>query len=196
MRYRHIKGATNEGIVSYNGIIDKAILTKEYYSLEVGVGKGKLISRLAEENPGNNYLGIEKNINACYQALKLIKNKELSNVDIIYADANLLLEYIKECSIKLIYLYFPDPWLKKRYHKRRLTSSSMISLYQTILVSGGEIELMSDSEEIYEEFKSNIYGIFDILVDEAKIKNDLFITDYYERAAEGCLIYMVRARKI
>jgi len=90
-------------------------------TIEIGFGMGQATARIAEENPLTNYLGIEVHRPGIGRLLGEIKNRNLSNLFIVEYDAVEVFQYmIPDNSLAGIHVFFPDPWPKKRHHKRRL----------------------------------------------------------------------------
>ena len=120
--------------------------------LEIGMGKGDFIIQNAELNPHLNYIGIEKFPTVQLNALKKIKRleKPLDNLKLMAQDALTLKEWFAPNSVHTIYLNFSDPWPKARHQKRRLTHSSFLDIYQTLLINGGLIEIKTDQQPLYE----------------------------------------------
>ncbi len=116
--------------------------------IEIGCGKGKFITSLAQKNKNINYIAIEKVEEILYKTvLKLDKEESLK---IILGDGNDLLEYFAEDEVERIYLNFSDPWPKKRHHKRRLTSDVFLDKYRIILKNQGKLILKTDNTILFE----------------------------------------------
>ena len=159
MRLRFVKDAkdiieSNKDIcitntIDYQG---KWNTFKDYKRLEieVGCGKGQLISSMAERFPDNLYIGIEKFDSVICRAITKVKEKEINNCLLIRYDASHLLEMFNKGEVDKVYLSFPDPWPKARHEKRRLTSPIFMDMYKVILKKNGEIRLKTDNYDLYE----------------------------------------------
>lgn len=90
--------------------------------LEIGCGKGRFTIGMAELYPDKAFIGIETQHDIAYFPAKAAKDKELTNVKIICANAENLLDWFEPGEIKELYLNFSDPWPKARHAKRRLTA--------------------------------------------------------------------------
>ena len=107
--------------------------------LEIGMGKGDFITKMAELDSDNIYIGIELSRQVLSLAIKKLKryeeenNVKLSNIYFMSFDAAKLQEYFNENSIEKIYLNFSDPWPKKRHTKRRLTYKTFLEVYKKVL---------------------------------------------------------------
>lgn len=113
--------------------------------VEIGFGNGEhLIARAASE-PASDFVGIDVHEPGVGHALREIDSQGLSNVRLICADAaDVLLYSILPASVHEFVVYFPDPWPKKRHHKRRLIQSDFAALMVRALVPGGRLRLATD----------------------------------------------------
>ena len=116
--------------------------------LEIGFGMGQSLAEQASAHPEYNFLGIEVHQPGVGSLLHKIKTKELSNIRIICADAvDVLKQMIPDQSLFKIQIFFPDPWPKKRHHKRRLIQPAFVHLLAQKLKPNGMIHLATDWEE-------------------------------------------------
>ena len=121
-------------------------------TVEIGFGMGKATADIAEANAGNNYVGIEVFRAGVGKLLWEIEQRSLANIRIIAHDAVPVIEkMIKPCSVSAFHIFFPDPWPKKRHHKRRLLQMPFAELLVSRLVSNGYIYMVSDWENYAEE---------------------------------------------
>ena len=116
--------------------------------IEIGCGKGKFISTMAEKHPDINYIAIEKVEEIVYKAVLKRKNRE--NLKFLLIDGKLLTELFAKEEIDGVYLNFSDPWPKNRHHKRRLTSMEFLPQYKTVIKNGGKICLKTDNPILFE----------------------------------------------
>jgi tRNA (guanine-N7-)-methyltransferase len=118
--------------------------------IEVGSGKGLFLVTTASACPDVNFLGIE--IVRKYQlftATRLAK-RSLTNVRMVCADARLFLhDCIAAESVQAIHIYFPDPWWKKRHHKRRLWTPEFAAQCERVLHPGGQLHVATDVEDYF-----------------------------------------------
>jgi tRNA (guanine-N7-)-methyltransferase len=120
--------------------------------LEIGCGMGETTAAIAQAHPLSNYLGIEVHSPGVGSLLKLIEEKRLANVRIIQHDAvDVVEQMIRPESLAGIHIFFPDPWPKKRHHKRRLIQPSFVQMLASRLVSGGYIHLATDWQDYAEQ---------------------------------------------
>jgi tRNA (guanine-N7-)-methyltransferase len=114
-------------------------------TLEIGFGMGLATALIAEANPGGNYLGIEVHRPGIGRLLWEIEKRGLENIRIIEYDAVEVLEQmIPRASAAAFHIFFPDPWPKKRHHKRRLITRPFVSLLAAALCPGGYVYVVTD----------------------------------------------------
>lgn len=119
--------------------------------VEIGFGMGKSLAEMAEANPDLNYIGIEVHKPGVGALLKLIGEKGLTNIRIFNHDAIEVLEKcIPQASLDGLYLFFPDPWHKKRHHKRRIVQTHFAQTIAKHLKKGGHFHMATDWEEYAE----------------------------------------------
>ena len=119
--------------------------------LEVGFGNGDSLVQQAASNPQNNYLGIEVHRPGVGRLLHLADNAGITNVHVINHDAvEVLQQQIPDQSLDCVQLFFPDPWHKKRHHKRRIVKAEFIRLIHQKLKPGGQFHLATDWQDYAE----------------------------------------------
>jgi tRNA (guanine-N7-)-methyltransferase len=115
---------------------------------EIGFGMGESTALLASEHPGVNYVGLEVYRAGIGKLLWEIDRRGLDNIRIIEHDAVEVLEHmIGAASLDAFHIFFPDPWPKKRHHKRRLLARPFTALLAGRLKSGGYISMATDWED-------------------------------------------------
>jgi tRNA (guanine-N7-)-methyltransferase len=115
---------------------------------EIGFGMGLATALIAGENPQKNYMGIEVHRPGIGKLLREIQERGLSNVKIIEHDATeVFAAMIPPCSLEGIHLFFPDPWPKKRHHKRRLVQRSFTNTLAESLKARGYLYMVTDWED-------------------------------------------------
>jgi len=115
--------------------------------LEIGFGMGDSTATIAASLPGNDYLGVEVHTPGVGALLKRIGEGNLSNLRIIQHDAVEVLNHmLPDVSLDGIHIFFPDPWPKKKHHKRRLIQSELVALLARKLKPEGYLHLATDWE--------------------------------------------------
>lgn len=115
--------------------------------LEIGFGDGESLATMAAENPGGDYVGIEVHRPGVGHLLLRLSELGLTNVRVYCADAlDILTRNITDASLDRIQLFFPDPWPKKRHHKRRIVNADFLALVSRKLKSGGVFHAATDWE--------------------------------------------------
>jgi tRNA (guanine-N7-)-methyltransferase len=123
--------------------------------LEIGFGAGEVIGVLAQTHPHIDYLGIEVHRSGVGRLLLRAEQASLKNLRVICSDAvDVLRDRIAAASFDEILVFFPDPWHKKRHHKRRLIEASFVSLAAAKLRSGGTLRLATDWQAYAEQMLS------------------------------------------
>lgn len=117
--------------------------------LEVGCGKGKFITTLAEEHPQCNYLAVEGQESVILRALERAERAELANLRFIPQYVKEIRELFAEGELTGLYLNFSDPWPKDRHAKRRLTHPDFLEGYRQILGTGRFFEIKTDNDGLY-----------------------------------------------
>ncbi len=119
--------------------------------LEIGIGNGDAIINMATADPSSLYLGIEVHEPGIGRCLNIIHQQELANVRLIKHDAVEVLEYMfAPATLDRILLFFPDPWHKKRHHKRRIVNQHFRDLAERTLRPGASIHIATDWREYAE----------------------------------------------
>ena len=125
--------------------------------LEIGFGMGETTAAIARAHPENNYLGIEVHTPGVGGLLKLIREGGLANLRIIQHDAvEVLAHMIAPASLTGAIIFFPDPWPKKRHHKRRLIQPGFVALLASRLAPGAYLHAATD----WEEYAAQILAVF------------------------------------
>lgn len=116
-------------------------------TLEIGFGDGATLVELATANPGSDFIGVEVHPPGIGRCLLEIETRGISNVRVIAHDAvEVLQSQISPGSLDEVLLYFPDPWPKKRHHKRRILQPAFAALVASRLKPGGVFRLATDWE--------------------------------------------------
>lgn len=166
--------------------------------IEIGAGKGNFIINKAIQNPNINFIGIEKFDSVLARCLQKIPD-DLNNLKIVRMNA-LEIEEVFDHEVDTIYLNFSDPWPKKRWHKRRLTSHLFLEKYDSIFKKEKKIIQKTDNRDLFEYslVSLNTYGykLVDISLDlHNSSVEDNIETEYEEKFSKLGPIYYVEAVK-
>lgn len=133
-----------DGLINFNQIYGRNAPTV----LEVGFGMGDALLEMAHLNPDTNYLGIEVHKPGVGRLLDDIAAQGLCNIRVYCADAlEVLTKCISDATLDSILLFFPDPWPKKRHHKRRIIQVGMIEMLWSKLKVNGVVHVATDVED-------------------------------------------------
>ena len=122
--------------------------------LDIGCGRGLFLFNAAVTSPQINFLGLEIDYREGRRTATRLMKKDLPNARVIGGDCRMLLaELIAPESVQAAHVYFPDPWWKKRHHKRRLFNAEFISLLARILRPGGLVHSWTDVADYFELVK-------------------------------------------
>jgi tRNA (guanine-N7-)-methyltransferase len=125
--------------------LDSAFGRRARRVLEIGFGNGDTLVELAASSPDTDFLGVEVHPPGVGRCLLAIESRSLTNLRLIVHDAvEVLASQLPPASIDEVLLYFPDPWPKKRHHKRRIVQPAFASLVARVLKQGGRFRLATD----------------------------------------------------
>jgi len=120
--------------------------------LEIGFGMGEGLAEIAAAHPENDYLGVEVHTPGVGALLKQLGARALTNVRVIQHDAvEVLTQMLEPGSLAGAHIFFPDPWHKKRHHKRRLIQPPLVGLLASRLAPGGHLHLATDWQDYAEQ---------------------------------------------
>ncbi len=143
--------------------------------LEIGFGMGDATAKIAQTLPDCDFVAVEVHTPGVGSLLKLIQESDIANIRIIQHDVvEVLQNMLVDNSLDGVNIFFPDPWHKKRHHKRRLIQAEFIKLLCTKLKVGAYIHVATDWQE-YAEW------VLDVLKAEPQLQNTA--KDYAEKPA-------------
>jgi tRNA (guanine-N7-)-methyltransferase len=135
------------GLSLFSGPIDPTSVfgRKAPLVLEIGFGMGDSLFEMARNEPDKNFIGIEVHPPGVGRLINLAVQSELSNLRVYMADAmDVLEDCIPDQSIDRLQLYFPDPWHKKKHHKRRMLQVQFVQKLRPKLAVGGIFHMATD----------------------------------------------------
>lgn len=125
--------------------------------IEIGFGNGASLAEMAKNKPDTDFLGIEVHRPGVGQLLNLIEKNGLSNLRVACTDAVQLLKHrIADNSLDRLQLFFPDPWHKKRHHKRRIIKPDFVKLLAGKIKIGGHLHMATDWQDYAEQMLKDL----------------------------------------
>ena len=158
MRLRNIPGADEivssspysiQDPTAYKGHWHEFLHSDAPIHIEIGMGKGRFLMDLTEQNPNIEYIGIERYTSVLLRAVQKMNDLQLPNVHFLCVDAANLPDIFALGEVDRIYLNFSDPWPKDRHAKRRLTSHQFLDRYNQILTADGHLEFKTDNQDLF-----------------------------------------------
>lgn len=112
--------------------------------LEIGFGDGEHLIWQAQNNPDVQFIGADPYINGVVKLIRKILDLGIKNIKIFPEDTRFLLEKLPKNCLDKVYVLFPDPWPKKKHHKRRIISTENLDMFAACLKQGGELRVGTD----------------------------------------------------
>ena len=170
--------------------------------IEIGSGTGTFLINAARANPGINYLGIEWANKYCRYAADRARRWGLGNIRMIRCDAkDFIIRNTPSHSVQTLHIYFPDPWPKKRHHKRRLFDSKFLAAAVKALLPAGQLHTATDYKEYFEIIEPLLAGCGQLQVSDFIPRDTAELGEWigtnFERKylAQGRTIYSCTAKK-
>lgn len=114
--------------------------------IDAGSGKGRFLLARAQNNPAVNFIGIERQNNRVQKVARKAARANLQNVRLVKAEITFILEnLIPDDAIQTLYVFYPDPWPKRRHHNRRLMRPAFLDLACRKLQHGGKLHFATDN---------------------------------------------------
>ena len=155
------RGWQRWGLEHYDGKLDFEAVFGEPgpVTLEIGFGMGQSLVVMAQASPNTHFIGIEVHTPGVGRLLHSIEEQGVGNIRIYHHDA---VEVLRDCildgSLNTVQIFFPDPWHKKRHHKRRLIQPTLVSQLTRKLKPGGILHLATDWENYAEQMMEVLSG--------------------------------------
>lgn len=189
------------------GTIDFEALfgSKKPVEMEIGSGKGTFLVEQAKAYPGTHFFGIEWANKFYRYAVDRMERWSVLNVRMMRTDAAVFIkEHVPDSSLKIFHLYFPDPWPKKRHHKRRFFCDENLAQVHRILEPDGIVNVATDHENYFEQMtdvaaRAVQQGLFEEIpfIRPAGAREGELVGTNYERKyiLEGRQTYTLALRK-
>jgi tRNA (guanine-N7-)-methyltransferase len=122
--------------------------------LEIGMGKGTFITEQASARPETNFIGLEYARQYWRLSSDRLRRNRCLNARTFRAEAAFFFkEYLADGSLAVVHIYFPDPWPKKRHHKRRLIQEGFVKEIERVLQPGGRLQVVTDHADYFEQIE-------------------------------------------
>jgi tRNA (guanine-N7-)-methyltransferase len=119
--------------------------------IEIGSGKGAFLLQQASQDPGTNYLGIEWAGEFYAYTADRVRRRGLENVRVLHGDATEFLRWrVPDAMVRVVHLYFSDPWPKARHHKRRVVQDRFLEDVHRVLLPAGELRIVTDHDDYWQ----------------------------------------------
>jgi len=133
--------------------------------MEIGFGNGLSLAEMAENAPETNFFGVEVHRPGVGSLLVQVRERDLGNVRVSGEDAVEVLKQVPENSLDRMQIFFPDPWHKKRHHKRRLIKAEFVETVIDRLKTGGKLHVATDWENYAEH-------VMELLAANTRLQNE------------------------
>jgi tRNA (guanine-N7-)-methyltransferase len=165
--------------------------------VDLGSGSGRFLIEAARRYPEKNFLGVERLLGRVRKTLRSVSHFGLTNVRVLRLEIDHTIRYlVPPVSVSRLHLSFPDPWPKRRHHRRRLVDEEFLVASANALVTGGELWIKTDHTDYFE-----------CIAKAADSQGNLFVpipwteeypkTDFEERyRSQNLPIYQLRLRKV
>jgi tRNA (guanine-N7-)-methyltransferase len=167
--------------------------------VDLGCGDGLFLCELASRYSEKNFLGIERLVRRVAKACR--KASTLENVRILNVESSYAVGYLlPEGSVETFYLLFPDPWPKRRHHRRRIVTANFLDSIHRALADGGFFRIATDQSDYFEQIQcigENHPGFAIVDATGSTARTDLPLTKFERRfSALGAPIYRLELRKL
>ena len=124
--------------------------TDQPLEVELGCGSGRFVSTRAEKHPHINYLAVERMKGRAFSTAGKFQKRELSNARLLRLEASYVVNYLlPPSSVDALYVFFPDPWPKRRHHTRRLFNDEFLTSLCRTMKLNGRVYLNTDHEDYF-----------------------------------------------
>jgi tRNA (guanine-N7-)-methyltransferase len=122
--------------------------------LEIGMGKGTFLTDQAKARPESNFFGLEYARWFWRYASDRLRRNNCANARTARAEAAYFLkEFVPDASLSVVHIYFPDPWPKKRHHKRRLIQKLFLEQIERVLKPAGRLQIVTDHQDYFQQIQ-------------------------------------------
>jgi tRNA (guanine-N7-)-methyltransferase len=175
---------------------DKVFSRPAPLEIDLGCGDGAFLAALAQENPAHNFLGIERLLGRVRSVCRKVARLDLKNARILRMESNYAVTHLlPPGSVTAFHLLFPDPWPKRRHHRRRAFTPEFLSSIQRALIGGGLFHVATDHAEYFHQIE-RVIAATDIFV-ISREQNHFPPTSFEQKyIAGGLSIHRLLLRKV
>ncbi|MCI0451208.1 MAG: tRNA (guanosine(46)-N7)-methyltransferase TrmB [Candidatus Latescibacteria bacterium] len=149
---------------TFAGAIADLFPTRQPLEIEIGSGKGRFLLHRAQAHRDRNFFGIDYRWRFLKEGVLRAEQRGLTNLIFLKTEAEEIIPHlVPPASVEVFHIYFPDPWHKKKHHKRRLLTPEFFKLLHASLVPGGLLELATDNFDYMIAFKAALVEAGDTL---------------------------------
>jgi tRNA (guanine-N7-)-methyltransferase len=164
--------------------------------VDLGCGDGTFLCAMAEKMPEKNFLGIERLLRRVRSATKKAAKIDHDNVRVLRVETfHLVRRLLPPGSVEAFYLLFPDPWPKRRHHRRRIVTAEFLNAIADALVDQGTLQIATDQADYFDQIRrlAADSGCFTI----TKAKRDAYPSTFEAKfEAQGVEIHRLSLRKV
>lgn len=125
-------------------------LRKAPIEIDLGCGDGTFLAAWAEQNPDKNFLGIERLLGRVRSVGRKVASRSLTNVRVIRNDLPYVVQHLlPPDSVDVFHLLFPDPWPKRRHHRRRVMTTEFLNAVHAALTTSGTLRVATDEADYF-----------------------------------------------
>jgi tRNA (guanine-N7-)-methyltransferase len=149
---------------TYAGTVADLFPTRQPLEIEIGSGKGRFLLHRAEAHRDRNFLGVDYRWRFLKEGVQRAELRGLTNLLFYKTEAQEIIPHlVPPASVEVFHIYFPDPWHKKKHHKRRLLTPEFFKTLHATLRPGGLLEIATDNFDYMIAFKAALVGAGDTL---------------------------------
>lgn len=139
--------------------VDRIFPVRQPLHVDLGCGKGRFLLASAAAHPDVNYLGIERMLRRVRKVEGKIRRQGLQNARLLRMEARYAMTYlVPASSVSVCYVFFPDPWPKKRHQDHRLFGDEFLAALDRTLTGDGVVHIATDHRSYYEDCVSLFHG--------------------------------------
>jgi tRNA (guanine-N7-)-methyltransferase len=175
---------------------DKVFSRLAPLEIDLGCGDGAFLAALAQENPAHNFLGIERLLGRVRSVCRKVARLDLKNARILRMESNYAVTHLlPPGSVTTFHLLFPDPWPKRRHHRRRAFTPEFVSSIHRALIAGGLFHVATDHADYFHQIE-RVIAATDIFV-ISREQNHFPPTSFEQKyVARGLSIHRLLLRKV